>query len=200
MASVSSIFKDVANLNENQIEELFNNIGELISLKSFSKSVHTDSREQRYSKGVACLHCGSTAVIKYGKKSNVQRFKCKDCGKTFNDLTLTPMANSPLPVDTWLSYAKCMILGLSLRKSAKVCSVGLKTSFYMRHRLLDSVRNFQGIGEVAGVVEMDETFVAESFKGNHKKVNLSCLAHQEKEAKRLSFEASVMSKSAQPQQ
>lgn len=169
MASVSSIFKDVANLNENQIEELFNNIGELISLKSFSKSVHTDSREQRYAKGVACLHCGSTGIIKYGKKSNIQRFKCKDCGKTFNDLTLTPMAKSPLPVDTWLSYAKCMILGLSLRKSAEVCKVGLKTSFYMRHRLLDSVRNFQGIGEVSGVVEMDETFLAESFKGNHNK-------------------------------
>lgn len=115
------------------------------------------------------MHCVSTAVIKYGKKSNVQRFKFKGCDKTFNNLTLTPMDNSPLSIDTWLSYAKFMILGLSLRKSAKVCSVGLKSSFYMRHRLLDSIRNFQGIREVVGVVEMDETFVVESFKGNHKK-------------------------------
>ena len=45
MASVSSIFKDVANLSEDEIEELFNGIGEMISLKSFSKSVHADSRE-----------------------------------------------------------------------------------------------------------------------------------------------------------
>ena len=26
-----------------------------------------------------------------------------------------------------------------------------------------------GVGDVDGIVEMDETFVAESFKGNHKK-------------------------------
>lgn len=39
----------------------------------------------------------------------------------------------------------------------------------MRHKILDAVRIFMGIGDVDGVVEMDETFVAESFKGNHKK-------------------------------
>lgn len=30
-----------------------------------------------------------------------------------------------------------------------------------------------GTGDVDGVVEMDETFVAESFKGNHKKSGFS---------------------------
>ena len=79
------------------------------------------------------------------------------------------MANSHLDINTWISYAKCMIFGLSIRKSAKICDVGVKTSFYMRHRLLDAIRNFQGIGEVSGIVEIDETFLPESFKGNHKK-------------------------------
>jgi transposase-like protein len=79
------------------------------------------------------------------------------------------MANSHLPVDVWVEYAKCMILGFSIRKSAKACDVSVKTSFYMRHRLLDAVREYQGIGNVSGIVEMDETFLPESFKGNHKK-------------------------------
>jgi transposase-like protein len=35
-------------------------------------------------------------------------------------------------------------MGLSIRKSATICQVSVKTSFYMRHRLLDAVRNFQG--------------------------------------------------------
>ncbi len=169
MSSTKSIFKDIKSLSDNEIEELFNHIGELISFKSLTKSIHSDSREQRYSNGVACLHCGSTSVIKHGKKNNVQRFRCKDCGKTFNDLTLTPMANSHVKLEQWIEYAKCMVIGLSIRKSASHCKVSVKTSFYMRHRLLDAVRNFQGIGEVSGIVEMDETFLPESFKGNHKK-------------------------------
>jgi transposase-like protein len=169
MPSTTSIFKDVKSLNDNEIEELFNHISELISSKSLSKSIHSDSREQRYSNGVVCLHCGSTLVIKHGKKNDVQRFRYKDCGKTFNDLTLTPMANSHVKLEEWINYAKCMIMGYSIRKSARTCDVSVKTSFYMRHRLLDAVRNFQGIGEVSGIVEMDETFLPESFKGNHKK-------------------------------
>lgn len=169
MPTLQSILKDAKSLTNAEIEVLFDNIGELLSLKSIGSSIHGNSREQRYSDGVVCVHCCSKNVIKHGKKEGVQRFRCKDCGKTFNDITLTPMAKSHLSVEVWVEYAKCMILGFSIRKSAKACDVCVKTSFYMRHRILDAIRNFQGIGEVSGVVEMDETFLLESFKENHKK-------------------------------
>lgn len=39
----------------------------------------------------------------------------------------------------------------------------------MRHKILDCIREFMGIGDVDGVVEMDETFIPLSYKGNHKK-------------------------------
>jgi len=39
----------------------------------------------------------------------------------------------------------------------------------MRQKLLDCIRAYIGIGNVEGIVELDETLVAESFKGNHKK-------------------------------
>lgn len=45
----------------------------------------------------------------------------------------------------------------------------LRPHSHMRQRLLDAARNFQGIGEVSGIVEMDETVLPEPFKGNHKK-------------------------------
>ena len=33
-----------------------------------------------------CLHCGSTSFKKHGKtRSGVQRYICKDCGKTFSE-------------------------------------------------------------------------------------------------------------------
>lgn len=62
-----------------------------------------------------------------------------------------------------------MIIGFSIRKNAENVGVCVKTSFYMRHKVLDCIRAFMGVGDVDGIVEMDETFVAESFKGNHKK-------------------------------
>ena len=39
----------------------------------------------------------------------------------------------------------------------------------MRHKVFDCIRAFIGVGDVDGIVEMDETFVTESFKCNHKK-------------------------------
>ncbi|MEX1377471.1 MAG: hypothetical protein AB1Z23_08340 [Eubacteriales bacterium] len=43
--------------------------------------------------------------------------------KTFNDLTLSPMSNSKFDTDVWLNYAKSMILGFSIRKSAKIVDI-----------------------------------------------------------------------------
>ena len=44
----------------------------------------------------------------------------------------------------------------------------------MRHKILDCIGTFMGTGDVDGVVEMDEPFVAESFNGNYKKVVFQC--------------------------
>ena len=41
----------------------------------------------------------------------------------------------------------------------------------MRHKILSALKTHIGIDYLGGVIEMDETLFAESFKGNHKKVN-----------------------------
>lgn len=43
MPSTMSIFKDVKSLSDNEIEELFNHISELISFKSLTKSIHSNA-------------------------------------------------------------------------------------------------------------------------------------------------------------
>jgi len=87
MPSIQSLMKDAKTLSNSEIEILFSNIGELLSLKSISNSIHSDSREQRYSDGVVCIHCKSTKVIKHGKKNDIQRFRCKSCNKVFGQLS-----------------------------------------------------------------------------------------------------------------
>ena len=62
-----------------------------------------------------------------------------------------------------------MIASYSIRKSAAIIGGCVKTAFYMRHKLLDCIRAYIGTGTVEGIVELDETSVALSYKGTHKK-------------------------------
>lgn len=59
--------------------------------------------------------------------------------------------------------------GYSLRKTAVEVGITLTTAFYWRHKIIDAIRNVIGRGNLSGIIETDETFFLESFKGNHKK-------------------------------
>ena len=85
------------------------------------------------------------------------------------DFTLSPKHNSKKDVKQWIQYAKCMINGYSIRKCAEEVKISIPTSLYWRHKILDAIRAFMGIGSVGGVIEVDEAFFRESFKGDHKK-------------------------------
>jgi transposase-like protein len=49
--------------------------------------------KERFKNGVNCPHCSSNNTIKWGKYKGWQRFRCKNCKKTFNARTRTPFAN-----------------------------------------------------------------------------------------------------------
>lgn len=169
MATISNIKTDITSLKEYQLRDLFNFIGEMLTLGSVNGTLNKEFRESRFSKGQCCPHCQSTSVVKNGKLKEKQRYICRNCNKSFNDLTKSALSCTKLPLPIWIQYVKGMILGLSIRKNAESVGVSVKTSFYMRHKVLDCIKAFMGVGDVDGVVEMDETFIAESFKGNHKK-------------------------------
>jgi hypothetical protein len=66
--------------------------------------------------------------------------------------------------EQWLAYAQAMLEGTSVAKAAQACGVDYTTAFRWRHRFLtapatDKPRRFHGL------VEADETFILESFKG-----------------------------------
>jgi transposase-like protein len=48
--------------------------------------------ETRFAAEPACGHCKSQRFGGWGKASGLKRYKCKDCGRTFNALTGTPLA------------------------------------------------------------------------------------------------------------
>ena len=45
----------------------------------------------------------------------------------------------------------------------------LQQLFFWRHKIIDAIRKFVGYGSLEGVIELDETYFALSYKGNHSK-------------------------------
>lgn len=120
--------------------------------------------EERNQKKTLCPHCESSAVQRWGKSHDLQRYRCKACHKTFNSLTQTSLSGLRHK-EKWLDYSNCLQEGRSIRESAKICGIDPKTAFRWRHRFLSSPAGNKS-RKMTGIVEADETFFTENCKGN----------------------------------
>ncbi|URZ03353.1 hypothetical protein CLAUR_033990 [Clostridium felsineum] len=166
MPSVESIKRDIQALGTSGKEEILNYLEEVVILCSFATEVTNEVKENRFSRGKVCPYCGHDEVSRNGKFNGKQRYICKSCRKTFTDFTRSPHYNSKKDIKKWIPYAKCLVNGYSIRKGAKIVEISIPTSFCWRHKILDAIRAYMGVGSV---VEVDVAFFRESFKGNHKK-------------------------------
>jgi transposase-like protein len=110
-----------------------------------------------------CPHCGQSDVVRWGKASGLPRYRCKGCARTFNALSKTPLAKLRMR-EKWGEQAGAMIEGVSLAKAARRCGVHYTTAFRWRHRFLAAL-SADKPKTLSGIVESDETFILESFKG-----------------------------------
>jgi transposase-like protein len=129
-----------------------------------------------------CPHCGCVEIVKNGFKNGKQRFWCKGgCGATFNALTGTPLARLRMP-ERHIENARCMIEHLSIPRTAERLGVCRETAFRWRHRFMTLLAaNPSGL---SGVVEADETFVRESFKGKRSNMTRKSKKRGKKASKR----------------
>lgn len=120
-----------------------------------------------------CPHCESVNVVKNGHKDGNQRFKCKDCHKTFAITNNTILFATKKFITVWQKFCECLINKFSLRKCASICKINLHTAFNWRHKILDALQNMQDEVKLNGVVQSVETYFPLSFKGHHKHFILS---------------------------
>ena len=114
-----------------------------------------------------CPHCNSMEFVKHGVTAKgIQRYRCKGCNKTFCSLTNTSLYRMKKG-DKWLSYLSLMWEGVALRKIARALQINLRTAFLWRHRFLE-MPNKNKPSSFTGIIEADEAFLPESFKGKRK--------------------------------
>ena len=110
-----------------------------------------------------CPYCSSKSFQKWGVRSNLQRYRCNQCHKTFNAVTGTPLARLRYK-EVWLDFVEDLSQSKSIRESAKHCGVDKSTTFRWRHRMLNNPKR-QSSKHLHGIIEFDETYFLESHKG-----------------------------------
>ena len=112
----------------------------------------------------ACPHCSNSLLVKNGSANGLQRFKCRQCARTFNALTGTPLARLHLR-DKWMGQAQALGEGLSLNQVAQRLGVAQSTAFRWRHRFLACPKSVQA-RQLVGIAEADESYFLASCKGH----------------------------------
>jgi len=162
--SFANIKDTIINLDDKEKKQLYVLLKSILgySTNTNNELIH-EIRESKFKDGLYCPHCNCKHIVRYGKYNEKQRYKCKDCGKTFTEISFTPLNKTHYP-DKWITFIECMIEGYSLRKSAEIVDVTWVTLFYWRHKILSALNQIS-IEHFEGIVEMDETYFLHSEKG-----------------------------------
>ena len=169
MGIQNNLEKHIRSLDLSELEELFNLISSLLVNPIYLSNFNDEIKEIKFFKGEVCPRCSKSHIIKYGKRYDRQRYKCKDCGKIFDERTSSVISSTKLPLDKWFKYISLLVSKATIRECANELDVSIKTSFFMRHRILDCLNVILGKGYVSGIVESDETYFRLSYKGHHSK-------------------------------
>jgi len=106
-----------------------------------------------------CHHCESKSFIKYGKyKNGINRFKCKGCGKTFNNLTNTIFDSHKIPISEWFEYLLHLFEFHSVKTSARDNKNASSTGKYWLTKVFKILKDYQNDILLSGDVVFDETY------------------------------------------
>ena len=119
-------------------------------------------RAARFHAGLCCVYCSRAHVQRWGTFSGRQRYRCRDCARSFSDLTGTPLAYSKRP-ELWKAFASCMLESLSVRAAGRRLGIAKDTAWRWRHALLDG-HGGPGVG-FGGIVETLERNLPLNRKG-----------------------------------
>ncbi len=167
MATVASIIADIVSLSPEDRLTLKDHL--IKTFTAYPSTMENFVKDERFSSGLACPICGGMHVIRHGhRKDGAQRYLCRDCKKSFVSTSNSIVAHTKKDFSVWEKFIDCMINGFSVRKSAYVCGIHRNTAFAWRHKILGALQNMADSVVMDGIIEADETFFADSYKGNHR--------------------------------
>lgn len=152
---IKTLFDYIRNLCESDLDRIISFVLGIVSVN------------QQPQEKPDCPYCGDVHVVKFGHRNEKQRFLCRGCKRTFMYSTNTLMANSHYGRSVWADFIRDTLCGESLDFSAHKYGFSHQTAFNMRHKVLMALQNLLESNPVllSGIVELDETFVLDCYKG-----------------------------------
>ena len=87
--------------------------------------------------GLCCPRCSSHSFRKHGHSLGIQRYRCKKCGRSFNE-TINTALHWIHNKQKMVQYAETLPEHLSLKNTAEKIGISANTSFSWRHKILSS--------------------------------------------------------------
>jgi len=116
--------------------------------------------------GSLCPHCGGCRSQKWGAFAGRQRFRCRDCLRTFSTFTGTPLRYLKRP-EQWRGFLWCMEGRFTVRHTGAVLSIHKNTALRWRHRVLDAWRA-QPCRRLRGSIAVGELWLPLNEKGSRR--------------------------------
>jgi transposase-like protein len=150
-------------------------------MSDFSNPVFHDETKARewleaklWPQGLICPHCGvvGDATALKGKAHRAGLYQCKACQDQFTVTVGTIYERSHIPLNKWLATTHLMMAskkGMSALQISRMIDVTYKTSWFMCHRIRESLRptSPDPIGGEGVTVEADETYVGGKEENKH---------------------------------
>jgi transposase-like protein len=115
-----------------------------------------------------CPRCHSHEVGSWGDyhyRSGCQRYRCRDCKRTFNDLTGTLMHQSQRSLPHWVLATFLLCLSCSSRRIAREVGVHIRTSYRWCWWLRNAALSYEIHRQLNGTVEADDLYHTAGNKG-----------------------------------
>lgn len=114
-----------------------------------------------------CPHCNSTTITRSGFDRGTQRYRCRNCNRTFKATAGTPVhgLHKKEKIDRYLNALRT---GMSVRKAAVYVGISKTTSFTWRHKFLSSLETRSAVDFASGISTAKIIQLKYSAKGRKK--------------------------------
>lgn len=147
---------------------------DIISLKKFNEVIPDEKAAIAYAEKMIwgetpfCGRCGADNVYRV-ESGKPMSHKCRDCNQYYSVRTGTVMADTNLPIRTWLLAIYFMHTarkGMSALQLQKMLGTNYETTWFLCHRIREAMKPDKTAFE-ATVVEIDEAYLGSKKRWMH---------------------------------